>query len=616
MALALNGKQLPESSAATSSIELSGATISANELEQLVQSLSERPSPIRRFRRPKTAAAPPLAPVAFRADTRAAFDGQPGLNPGRYEYRFGDPFGRQLAAVADDQRIYVSNRLQVNAYSLPAGQQVWAQGLGSEQGEAHAMPFTPMTPLVAGDRLFVRRLGKGGTELACLNAENGKVVWSQRPNLQVLSDPVFWNGSLYALTLSRVDEDQVQVEGTRFDFESGAATSSQPLFRLRDSSERSNAAQLTISGRLGVCTLGGISACFDGSGEIHWLRRHLWLPKAVDDLSEDFRVAAPVVQDHQVILSVPGVREVSCMDLETGRLIWNRPIPDLRGVLSVGESRVLIDTRHCLMALNAADGQIAWTRPLETRLEAFRTQGKFVLLAQRVTVAPNKTRPYLMWLDLDSGREVAQSQVEGFERVECQLGPILHAGGKWWILSGQGWKEARRELMELSPTSPLVPGAVADDGWGAWRPEIPIPQLIDLALALPGWHPEANYGPRFQLAPGDVRGEPSVVTTKLDSAAEIRLMQIVDVPAGRKTTLRLRVGNLPDRRWTLTVRAENQPLMEQVVEDSGSANGWRDLIVDLTPFAGKRVPVQLIQSVPAQQQASDAAWKSASVVIE
>lgn len=617
LALALNGKPLPESGLVPmDSLELNGATISANELNALVKSLTARPSPVRRFHRPPTAAVPVMPPLAYRVDARAAFDGQPGLNPGRYEYRFGDPFGKQLAVVADEKRLYVSNRLQVNAYSLPGGQQQWAQALGSEQGEAHAMPFTPMPPLIAGDRLFVRRLGKGGTELACLNADNGQVVWSQRPNLHVLSDPVFWNGSLFAMTLARIDDDVVQVEGTRFDFESGAPTSSQPLFRLRDSSDRSNACQLTISGRLAVCSLGGVSACFDGSGEIHWVRRHLWLPRSVDDLAEDFRIAAPVVRGDRVVVSVPGVRAVVCMDLETGRQVWSRPMPDLRGVMGIHGDRILVDTTGGLVALEVNGGHVVWNHPLESMLESFQTDDRFVVVAQRVTLAPNKTRPNLVWLDLASGREVAQSQVTGFERTEAQFGPLVFGSGKWWSLAGQGWKEAKRELFELTSTSPLVPGPIAGDSLGGWVQDLPTAQLVDLALVLPGWRPEGNYGPRFQLVSGDTRGETLVMTAKVDPANEVRLLQVIDVPQGRKTTLQLKYANQKDRRWKLSVRADSQQVLEQDVEEPGSTNGWRETTIDLTPFAGKRIPIQLIQSVPAQQPATEALWKQAAVVIQ
>ena len=42
-----------------------------------------------------------------------------------------------------------------------------------------------------------------------------------------------------------------------------------------------------------------------------------------------------------------------------------------------------------------------------------------------------------MWLDLNTGRELAQSQVDGVEREENQLGPLVFAAGKWWTFAGQ-----------------------------------------------------------------------------------------------------------------------------------------------------------------------------------
>jgi outer membrane protein assembly factor BamB len=619
LALALNGKPLlSAASVSNRPIEVNGTTIGPAELESLVKDLSARPSPASRFSAAATSHVDvPTLPVGdYRVDVRANFDGQPGLNPGRYEYRFGDPFGRQLAVAGDERRLYVSNRFQVNAYAMPGGQQQWAQGLGSEQGESHAMPFTPMRPLVAGDRLFVRRLTKGGVELACLNVDNGQVLWHQRPNLQVLSDPVFWNGSLFALTLAKIDEDLVQVEATRFDFETGAATSSQPLFRLRDSNDRAPAAQLTISGRLAVFTMSGISACFDGSGEIHWLRRHLWLPKTVDDLSEDFRVADPAIRGDRVIVSVPGVRTINCMDLETGRSIWQRTLPELRGLLSVTGNRVLADTTDGLMALSSDDGSIVWTKSLGVGLEAFQTDEKTLLVAHRVTLAPNRTRPYLLWLDLASGRELAQSEVDGLERTEAQLGPVCFAGGKCWSLAGQGWKETKRELVEMTARSSLHPGPLTDASLKMWSPEVPDSIRAAVALVLPGWSLESNDGPRWQLIPGDVRGESFVLSGKIEPAADLRLLRAVDIPTGKKTTLRLRYGNQPGRNWSLAVRLDRQTLLEQTVDDAGGTNGWREAVIDLTPYNGHRVVLQMIQSVTAPHPATESLWKHATIVIE
>ena len=107
-----------------------------------------------------------------------------------------------------------------------------------------------------------------------------------------------------------------------------------------------------------------------------------------------------------------------------------------------------------------------------------------------------------------------------------------------------------------------------------------------------------------------------MLSGKVEPAAELRLLRVVDVPAGKKTTLRLRYGNQPGRNWSLAVRIDRQTLLEQLVEDAGSVNGWREAVIDLTPFAGRRVPVQLIQAVTPPQPASESLWKRATIVVE
>ena len=631
LATALNGQQ-PSSPIVTPTkpIELSGTSIAPAAFETLIRDLSARPSASSRFVVTTTSTAPPpLTPAAFKLEARAQFDGQPGNNPGRAEFRFGDPFARQISVVTDVQRMFVSNRFQVNAYALPGGQQQWAQGLGAEQGDAYGLPFAPMKPLIAGDRLYVRRLTKAGAELACLQCDNGHVLWKQRPNSQVLTDPVFWNGSLFALTLAKVDDDLLQVEATRFDFETGAATSSQPLFRMKDQGERSLVAQLALAGRVAVCTLGGTTACFDSAGEVQWLRRHTWLPKMIDELSEDFRAFTPSIMTDapnnsgeqpsvaggRIVVSLPGVRAVSCLSLATGRLVWERPISDLRGAISVSGSRVLVDTTTGLTALSLDDGTVAWSQPLDARLEAIHAEGNVVVVAHRAKLVGNKSKPFLMWLDLKTGRELAQSQVEGVERDENQLGPLVFAAGKWWTFAGQGWKDPKRELNEIVAASPLVPGRFGDTALGAWQPDIIETQLADLALILPGWSLATGFSANHKLIVSDQRGETAVLSSKLVETHDIALVGQFEIPAGRKTTLRLRVGNHSDKRWQLGVRVENQLLLDRTIEETGSANGWHDIVVDLSPFAGRTIPVQLLHAAPKQQQ-TEVLWKRAVIVVE
>lgn len=596
-------------------LEFNGTTIAASELESVLKDLMARP-PMAGLT--KESPRPPereFAQSAFKLEPRAQFDGHPGNNPGRGEYRFGDPYGRQLSVATDDQKIYVSNRFQVNAYALTMGQQVWAQGLGSEQGESYALAFTPMKPLIAGDRLFIRRLTKAGAELACLNKNDGQVVWHQRPTHSVLTDPFIWNGRLFAVILSKIDDELAQVEVAWFDPASGAVTASRPLFRLRDAADRQISGQLTISDRLAVCTVAGTAASFDSQGEIRWLRRFTLMQKPVDEQAEDFRIAAPAVRGDKVIISIPGVREISCLDLATGRSIWERPIPNLRGMAAVTDSRVLIDTVDGVVALDTESGEISWRYAVESRLEAMSVHGSNLVISRRAANQHNLSRPLLIWLDAQSGEERAQTLVDVAEREEFQLGPMFSAGGKWWSFVGQTWREPKRELHELVSTSAPSPRSFTNETLLGWSPRILDSQLSEIEAVVPGWFPVADYRERLVLHSGELRGETFLLVGKMDIYHELMFTNRVNFVAGRKHTLRLRVGNQPGQKWKLTICASTRVLLQREIEDAGSQNGWRDVTVDLSGLAGQTTSLRLIQSA-INNASAESLWKRAELIVE
>ncbi len=599
----------------TGTFDLNGTTISPADFQSLMNELLVRPSTAGLITESHRKPLLSFPQTACKLEARAQFDGHPGNNPGRHEYRFGDPFGRQLSVVSDDQRIYVSNRFQVNAYSVVEGRQLWAQGLGSEQGDSYALPFTPMKPLLTSVHMYVRRLTKAGAELACLKLDDGQVVWNQRPAHSVLTDPVIWNGRLFALTLSKNEEDFVQVEATWFDPTNGNVASSRPLFRLREASDRQFSGQLTLCDRIAVCSISGTTASFDSRGEILWMRRHTYIQKPTDEMSEDQRVVAPIVKAGQVILTVPGVRAVSCLELDSGGIVWSRPITDLRGLLDVSETRVLIETAKGVVSLDVRSGDIAWQRPMETRLEAFVVDGPTLVFARRVSFPNNRSMPVLVWLDSQTGEERGQSLVDVADREEFQLGPMFSAGDKWWAFVGQSWKEPKRELNELVPVPSVIPRSFVDESLQAWKPELPEAQLAEIELIVPGWFPVANYRERLIVHPGDIRGDTAVLVSKLDSQHSVRLSSLVHLVSGRKQTLRLRVGNQPGQKWKLTIRTTTRLLLEQDIEDAGITNGWRDVSVDLSPLAGQNVSLQLIQT-SVNNTATEALLKRIELVVE
>ncbi len=599
----------------TGAFELNGTMISPAEFQSLMTGLVARTSTSGLITEAPHQPIAPFPMTATKMESRAQFDGHPGNNPGRHEYRFGDPFGRQLSVISDDQRIFVSNRFQVNAYSVVDGHQLWAQGLGSEQGEAYALPFTPFKPLLTSSHLYVRRLTKAGPELACLKLDDGQVIWHQRPTHSVLSDPVVWNGRLFALTLTKNEDDFVQVEATWFDSTNGNVASSRPLFRLREASDRQFSGQLTLSDRVAVCSVAGTTACFDSRGEIRWTRRQMFIQKPTDELAEDQRVVAPVVKAGRVILTVPGVREVSCLELDSGRIVWSRPITDLRGLLYVGETRVLIETVKGLAGLDVRSGDIVWRRPVESRLEACIVDGPTLVFARRVTFPNNRSKPVLVWLDSETGEERGQTLVDVADREEFQLGPMFSAGQKWWSFVGQSWKEPKRELNELVRVPAIIPRSFVDESLQAWKPELPEAQLAEIELIVPGWFPVANYRERLIVHRGDIRGETAVLVSKLDPQHSVRFTGRISLDSGRKQRLNVRVGNQPGQKWKLILRSMTRLIYEQDIEDAGSVNGWRDVSIDLSPLAGQNVPLQLIQT-SANNTAAEALLKRVELVVE
>ena len=74
------------------------------------------------------------------------------------------------------------------------------------------------------------------------------------------------------------------------------------------------------------------------------------------------------------------------------------------------------------------------------------------------------------------------------------------------------------------------------------------------------------------------------------------LTRQVAVPAGRKMVLHLVVANDPRGDFELVVRGEGKELLRQTVAVNGEArkDAWLDTAVDLSPFAGKIVTLEVL----------------------
>ena len=86
------------------------------------------------------------------------------------------------------------------------------------------------------------------------------------------------------------------------------------------------------------------------------------------------------------------------------------------------------------------------------------------------------------------------------------------------------------------------------------------------------------------------------------------LTRSVTVPAGNPH-LNLSVGNLPGHPWRLQVFADDDNLATQVI-DVASKDAWKEVSLDLSPYAGRTITLRLYQWLMENRIPGTAYWRS------
>ena len=82
-------------------------------------------------------------------------------------------------------------------------------------------------------------------------------------------------------------------------------------------------------------------------------------------------------------------------------------------------------------------------------------------------------------------------------------------------------------------------------------------------------------------------------THPLNETTPCILYQKLTLPADRKSCLNLAVGHLPKCDWDLVVKVDGKELLRKSIGEETAPSGWLEVVVDLTPYAGKRVKLEL-----------------------
>jgi hypothetical protein len=107
------------------------------------------------------------------------------------------------------------------------------------------------------------------------------------------------------------------------------------------------------------------------------------------------------------------------------------------------------------------------------------------------------------------------------------------------------------------------------------------------------------------MAPGlkaEFAGRQNVLLTHpLDEQTPCVLARSIDVPKGKTTTLAMGVAHHPQGDWTLQVKIDGKQVLEKKIGGRSAADPWIDVAIDLSPFAGKTVKLELVNKADGWQ---------------
>ena len=117
----------------------------------------------------------------------------------------------------------------------------------------------------------------------------------------------------------------------------------------------------------------------------------------------------------------------------------------------------------------------------------------------------------------------------------------------------------------------------------------------DLQKVAPGWT-MMNCGP--DMDPGlrsEHRGKkPVFMTHPLSQETGCSLTKTIEIPKQGNTSLNLVVANDKRGDFQLLIKVDSKTLVEKTISADTVVDGWAAITVDLTPYAGKAVKVELV----------------------
>jgi outer membrane protein assembly factor BamB len=598
LAAAMLGRDEPAAGGpVTRPVQFGEVNLTAAEFEALVAEMRTRgqatslavpPTIITRFAPPK--------PFGFEAQVRSRLDGPVGDRPqeevGRRTNQFRVPWAdRQIATAVEGDLLYVTNRFQVAAYNLTNGQRAWqSQPPPGPVQRSQDWAMIAMRPLITADRIFVRQLYSPNPQLVCLNKANGQLLWVADPieREYVVSDPVIVQGRLVALSTAVQPDNQAVLRWCVYDPLTGELQQQRDLVRLRSTWGSRACCELAATDDGLIAVLGGITLATDTAGNLRWIRKHVTLPAEEEPRWVLQMYHPPLIDGGRMFVAQPGVRDIECLDVATGRRNWLAVLPEVVGLVGLAQGRLIARTETDIRALDLATGKTEWRYPA-TELHSFQLPDDTAILVASREQLPNQTwQTRLTWLDPATGQPTMTTPLPALVDADPRLGPLVSFKDRLFTFFGRGQHDPNRDFVELIPKGEAeraVPLAYLND---PWRQRLP-PNLPPAAFHRLGsdWLLLSGQGGDRTGTVDDAHGVQRVLGVRSTAAWPVAVGREVTVPTQGKPRLRMRIANDAGQTWKLETRHGSEIIATEEITDAKYADRWKTIEIDLSAARGK-----------------------------
>lgn len=350
--------------------------------------------------------------------------------------------GRMTGWVSSDRWLILNAHGRISGFDLREGKQKWSheQRFNDDRTRQY-----PATPTIVGDRVFARMPAGRRDQIVALSLEEGKVLWQREYDQGFITDPLVVGSWVYVLTWRPGLGESIEIILRRLSMTDGQSAQETRLINLRDDRENRQAPKPIISDSSLLITVGNTVLSCDLLGELQWVRRLSYLPRdAAPQLWEDRIWSTPLIAGDRLVISPPGSPHLTCIDLVSGREVWQRLIPDLRHLIGISGDRLFFTSEQNVHALNLSDGEQVWHHLQAARPQAILPAAGYALLALHF----DENTPALRWYDAANHQLISDQPFTTSDHSDPAV--IFSDGQRIFALTNLRSNNNEAKLLELT----------------------------------------------------------------------------------------------------------------------------------------------------------------------